>query len=138
MLLGFAGVVGMGAGIFAANIGVNTTNGGQIEFGTGTAVISTCVDRAELNLVTSFDSSDSKFYLDAVSVSIYDVEEPNCVNGSQMTVNVMTTAGANLNVFATPTVTLSDGPFTITDDVTFPSDVIDSDDIGYILLETSN
>ncbi len=138
MLLGFAGVVGMGAGIFAANIGVNTTNGGQIEFGTGTAVISTCVDKVELELVTAFDTSDSKFYLNSLTLDIYDSSPADCAPGTEMMVDVMSTAGVSLiTVGATPTVILAGGADQF-ESIVLTSEAIETDDIGYVLLETSN
>jgi hypothetical protein len=139
MLLGFAGVVGMGAGIFAANIGVNTTNGGQIEFGTGTAVISTCIDSVELELVTAFDASDSKFYLNSLTLDIYDSSPADCAPGTEMMVDVMSTAGVSLiTVGATPTVTLAGGADQLAESIVLTSEAIETDDIGYVLLETSN
>lgn len=132
LLLGLASVVGLGAGVFAANITVGT-NSGVVEFGTGTSVISTCVTSASVNVTTEFVPGGSSYFkLDEV---IVDDLVHTCVdNEIKMSVDVMNTAGASL-VGATPEFTISATP-TITAD--FNSDGIDSDDVGYVLLETSD
>lgn len=133
LLIGLASVVGLGAGVFAANINVNTAGGGQVEFGTGTSVISTCVTSAAVNVTTEFVPGGSPYFkLDKV---IVDDLVHTCVDDAiKISVDVMNTAGASL-VGATPEFTISATP-TITAD--FNSDNVDSDLVGYVLLETSD
>jgi hypothetical protein len=131
LLIGLASVVGLGAGVFAANI--NIPNDGVVEFGTGTSVISTCVTSAAVNVTTEFvPGSSSYFKLDKV---IVDDLVHTCVDDEiKMSVDVMRTSGVSL-LAATPEFTISATP-TITAD--FNSENLDSDDVGYVLLETSD
>lgn len=135
LLIGLASVVGLGAGVFAANITVGT-NSDQVEFGTGTAVISTCVDSVDIDLVTVFDQPTVTFYLDSINLVIVDAAIPRCGANTLMSVVPMDAAGGSLiTVSPTPVVTFGEGGTTTS--VEFEDTGIDADEIAYVTLETS-
>lgn len=132
LLLGLASVVGLGAGIFAANITVGTND--QIEFGTGTALISTCVDSVDIDLTTVFVPGVSPAF------ELGDVQLTQIVNtcdpsSTTLTVDVINTAGASL-ISSTPSHTITSTADAVNFDLS--AENVDSDDISYILVETGS
>ncbi len=143
MLLGFAGVVGMGAGIFAANINIGNASGGAIEFGTGNVLMSTCVDNLEISLTSEFVTAGGGAapYFRVSEIVLTDIEVINCSGNAELTATLV-------NTDTTPTGLFTSTPFALptaetttipTFKATIPSsNVVLSDEVDYVLVETTN
>jgi len=133
MLLGFAGVVGMGAGIFAANINIGNASGGAIEFGTGNVLISSCVSDLDVDLTTAFMINENPTYFQVDDILITGLTH-TCSNGESLTASLVDSSGDILGSYND--LIPGTSPTTLTFDVS--NDEVDSDDVAYVLIETSN
>ncbi len=133
MLLGFAGVVGMGAGIFAADINIGNASGGAIEFGTGNVLISSCVSELEVDLSTAFMINDNPTYFQVDDILITELTH-TCSNGESLTASLVNSSGGILGSYND--LITGTSPTTLTFDAS--SDEVDSNDVEYVLIETSN
>ena len=81
-------------GVFAANTITINTNAG-IEFGQGTAAVTSCEAALDVSLTQAWDNTDSVFYVDDVVVSGISAD----CDGLTLVVKLLDSAGATIDDF---------------------------------------
>jgi hypothetical protein len=139
LIIALLGVLGLGGGVLAASITINS--GGTIEFGQGTVATIACDTDVTLAPTSTYVSGSSTFLVSSVEIRNIDQRQGtnagnNGCNGKTLTVKVLNSSGTVLGSIATvvPSATAASATITVTPT---PTASVIASDVARLTLESN-
>ena len=137
LIIALLGVLGLGGGVLAASITINS--GGTIEFGQGTVATIACDTDVTLAPTSTYNTGSSTFLVSSVEIRNIDQRQGNSsgnngCNGKTLTVKILDGSGTVLGSIATavPSATAASATITVT-----PTPTVTASAVSRLTLESN-